>query len=187
MMKVPAFIGKTIYQLFKKVVSNEAASNPKNIEPMSSVYEIPLVDIQGKATDLSAFKGKRMLIVNTASECGYTPQYAPLEELHRTHGDRIAVLGFPCNDFGAQEPGEDAEIKSFCETRFGVSFPLFAKLHVTGSEQHPLYQWLTDAAKNGWNKQEPTWNFCKYVIDENGKLIHFLSASVDPSDPRITG
>ena len=154
---------------------------------MSCVYDIPLTDIQGKPTLLTAYQGKRLLIVNTASECGYTPQYAQLEELHRNLGHRIVVLGFPCNDFGAQEPGTEDEIKSFCEARYGVSFPLFAKLHVTGAEKHPLYQWLTDPGKNGWNNQEPTWNFCKYVIDEYGKLLHFLSANVDPFDTRITG
>lgn len=154
---------------------------------MKSVFDIPLVDIQGRTVNLNAFKGKKILIVNTASECGYTPQYAQLEELHQQFGHSIAVLGFPCNDFGGQEPGSELEIKTFCQARYGVTFPLFSKLHVTGAEKHPLYSWLTDPALNGWNSQEPTWNFCKYVIDEKGKLLHFLNANIDPFDERITG
>lgn len=154
---------------------------------MKSVFDIPLVDIQGRTVNLNAFKGKKILIVNTASECGYTPQYAQLEELHQQYGKSIAVLGFPCNDFGGQEPGTELEIKTFCQARYGVTFPLFSKLHVTGSEKHPLYNWLTDPALNGWNSQEPTWNFCKYVIDEKGTLLHFLNANIDPFDERIIG
>lgn len=182
-----AFIGKTIVQLFKKAVARDVLSNKQNSKPMTPIYEIPLIDITGKPVTLAAYKGRKMLIVNTASECGYTPQYSSLEELHRQYGEKLAVLGFPCNDFGAQEPGTDVEIKSFCESRFGVTFPLFAKVHVAGAEKHPLYQWLTNPLQNGWNAQEPTWNFCKYLIDEEGRLLHFFAASVDPLDERITG
>lgn len=154
---------------------------------MTSIYDIALVDIQGRPVTLSAFKGKKMLIVNTASKCGYTGQYARLEELHRQRGQSLAVLGFPCNDFGAQEPGSEMEIKSFCQTNYGVTFPLFGKLHVTGKEKHPLYKWLSDPAQNGWNAQEPTWNFCKYLLDEQGKLLRFMSPDIDPLDESITG
>jgi glutathione peroxidase len=184
---ISGFLRNTVYALLKRFASKSALSNLKKVEPMKSVFDIPLVDIQGRTVNLNAFKGKKILIVNTASECGYTPQYAQLEELHQQFGHAIAVLGFPCNDFGGQEPGSELEIKTFCQARYGVTFPLFSKLHVTGVEKHPLYSWLTDPALNGWNSQEPTWNFCKYVIDEDGKLLHFLNANIDPLDERITG
>lgn len=153
----------------------------------ASIYEIPLKDIQGRDVTLSGFRGKRMLIVNTASECGYTPQYEALQRLHESHGQRIAVLGFPCNDFGGQEPGSEQEIKSFCQTRFQVTFPLFSKLVTKGVGIHPLYTWLTDPVLNGWNAEKPSWNFCKYLVDEEGNLLHFFNSAVDPMDDRITG
>jgi glutathione peroxidase len=177
---------KTVRQLFRKFITKSVLSNDKNINPMTSIYDIALVDIQGRPVTLSAFKGKKMLIVNTASKCGYTPQYARLEELHKKWGQKIAVLGFPCNDFGGQEPGSEVEVKSFCQVNYGVTFPLFSKLHVTGEGKHPLYKWLTDPGQNGWNTQEPNWNFCKFLMDEQGKLLHFLSSDVDPLDDRIT-
>lgn len=155
--------------------------------PSSSVYSIPLQDIQGRNVTLSSFKGKKMLIVNTASVCGYTPQYAQLEALHRQYGEKIAVLAFPSNDFGNQEPGDDLTIKNFCQTNYGVTFPLFSKIHVIGPGRHPLYEWLCNPALNGWNSKKPDWNFCKYLLDENGKLMHFFNAATDPLDPLITG
>ena len=178
---------KTVAQLIRKFVSKDALNNPGNSLPMVSIYDISLQTIEGKTTTLKHYQGKKMLIVNTASACGYTPQYAQLEELHQHFGNKLVVLGFPCNDFGAQEPGDEAEIKEFCEARYGVTFPLFSKLHVSGDAKHPLYKWLTDPSLNGWNEQEPTWNFCKYLLDENGKLLHFFSAAVSPLDERITG
>lgn len=154
---------------------------------IASIYDIPLKDIQGREVTLSGFRGKKMLIVNTASECGYTPQYEALQKLHEQYGDRIAVLGFPCNDFGGQEPGSEQEIKSFCQSRFHISFPLFTKVEVKGAGIHPLYAWLTDPSLNGWNSDRPSWNFCKYLVDEQGDLLHFFSSAVDPMDIRITG
>jgi ABC-type multidrug transport system ATPase subunit/glutathione peroxidase-family protein len=183
---ISGFLRNTVYALLKRFASKSTLSNLKKVKPMKSIFDIPLVDIQGRTVNLNAFKGKKILVVNTASECGYTPQYAQLEELHQQFGHAIAVLGFPCNDFGGQEPGSELEIKTFCQARYGVTFPLFSKLHVTGVEKHPLYSWLTDPALNGWNSQEPTWNFCKYVIDEEGKLLHFLNANIDPFDERIS-
>jgi glutathione peroxidase len=152
-----------------------------------SIYDIKVKNIDGKETDLSAYRGKKMLIVNTASECGYTKQYKHMQELHLSHGDKIEILAFPSNDFGGQEPGSEVEIKNFCEKNYHITFPLFAKIHIVGERKHPLYQWLSDASKNGWNEREPTWNFCKYLVDEEGKLLNFFSASVDPSDHRIIG
>jgi glutathione peroxidase len=161
--------------------------NTHNIPPAQDIYAIPVTSIQGEEMTLEKYKGKKILLVNTASECGYTPQYESLQKLHELHGKEIAVLGFPCNDFGAQEPDDEKAISSFCESNYGVTFPLFSKIHVVGKEKHPLYAWLSDPAKNGWNSQKPTWNFCKYLVDEEGKLLHFFNAAVDPLDKLITG
>ncbi len=151
----------------------------------TSIYSIKVTDINGKVTDLSQYKGKKILIVNTASNCGYTHQYKDLEKLHEEYADKIAVLGFPCNQFGGQEPGTAEEIGAFCEKNYGVTFPLFEKSNVKGSEKSELYSWLTDKSKNGWNDQEPSWNFCKYVIDEQGKLLAFYPSKTEPFDERI--
>jgi len=126
-----------------------------------------------------------MLIVNTASHCGFTGQYEDLQKLHELHGDKIAVLGFPSNDFGRQEPGNAQEIRSFCTKNYGVSFTMFEKVVVKGKDKAPLYQWLSDKSKNGWNDQEPAWNFSKYLIDENGNLLAFYPSSVNPLDEKI--
>jgi glutathione peroxidase len=126
------------------------------------------------------------LIVNTASDCGYTAQYAELQSLYTQFGDRLIILGFPCNQFKEQEKGNEQDIASFCQVNYGVTFPLFQKADVKkGINQHPVYQWLTDPAKNGWNKQEPVWNFSKYLIDEEGRLTHYMDPSVSPLDPRL--
>ncbi len=151
----------------------------------TSIYSIKVTAINGKVTDLSQYKGKKILIVNTASNCGYTHQYKDLEKLHEEYADKIAVLGFPCNQFGGQEPGTAEEIGAFCEKNYGVTFPLFEKTNVKGSEKSELYSWLTDKSKNGWNDQEPSWNFCKYVIDEQGKLLAFYPSKTEPFDERI--
>lgn len=155
---------------------------------MSQIHNFFLKSIDGRLVHLSDFKGKKMLLVNTASECRYTDQYQALQELHSKHGDKIAVLGFPSNQFGGQEPGSNDEIATFCETNYGVSFPLFEKIMVSGDEKHPLYDWLTDEDLNGWNSQEPNWNFCKYLVDEEGNLKKFFEASISPlSDEIING
>lgn len=180
-------VEKVIYPFLKRFASREVKSNNMSVSPSASVYDIALTDIQGAKTSLNPYKGRKILIVNTASECGYTPQYAQLQELHDKLGDKLAVLGFPSNDFGGQEPGTDSQIVSFCRKNYGVTFPLFSKLKVSGTGKQPLFEWLTDPALNGWNSQEPTWNFCKYLIDENGKLLHFFNAATSPFDDRITG
>lgn len=153
----------------------------------TSIYEIKLKTIDGKEVTLEQYKGKKILIVNTASECGYTPQYKELEELHKKYKDKLVVLGFPANDFGGQEPGTNKDIATFCERNYGVTFQLFEKIPVTGANKHPLYQWLTDKNKNGWNTEAPNWNFCKYLIDEKGELVKFFSSAVKPMSDEITG
>jgi glutathione peroxidase len=173
-----SFVKQLIYFFLKRFMKKDIISAPLNFVPMDTIYGIKLLDITGKSTDLSVYRGRKLLIVNTASACGYTPQYAALQKLHEK--GEITVLGFPCNDFGAQEQGSESEISSFCEVNFGVTFPLFSKLHVKGEEQHPLYKWLSDPSKNGWNSQLPDWNFCKYLIDENGVMVKYFSSAVDP-------
>jgi glutathione peroxidase len=142
--------------------------------------------LNGEEINFSQYKGKKVLIVNTASKCGYTPQYEDLQWLHENYGDKVAVLGFPANNFGGQEPGTNEEIAGFCKKNYGVTFQMFDKIDVVGKNQHPLYQWLTDPTKNGWNDQAPSWNFCKYLIDENGTLIKFFGSGVNPAEETIT-
>ncbi|MBM3414034.1 MAG: glutathione peroxidase [Bacteroidetes bacterium] len=152
----------------------------------TSFYSLAAVRLQGEAFDWSGLKGKKILIVNTASDCGYTSQYAELQSLHKQYADRLVILGFPCNQFKEQEKGSEQEIASFCQVNYGVTFPLFQKADVKkGISQHSVYQWLTDSSKNGWNKQEPVWNFSKYLIDEEGRLTHYIGPSVSPLDPRL--
>lgn len=151
-----------------------------------SVYEIPLTDLEGNSFDLKKLKGQYVLIVNTASECGFTPQYSDLQKLQDQYAGKLTVIGFPCNQFGGQEPGTSSDIRNFCTSRFQVTFPMLNKGDVKGSGKSPLYQWLTDPSKNGWNEQEPSWNFCKYLIDGNGELLGFYPSSVNPMDEKIT-
>ncbi len=145
-----------------------------------SVYDYKLRTIRGGELDLSQFKGKKILLVNTASECGFTPQYKQLQELYENFKDKVEVIGIPCDDFGGQEPGTDSQIEQFCEVNFGVTFPLTAKVKILGPEIHPLYQFLTQQTLNGYRDSEVKWNFQKYLIDENGKLIKIFSAPTDP-------
>lgn len=141
------------------------------------IYDFQIQTISGEIIDFADYKGKKILIVNTASECGYTPQYADLELLHKEYGERVAVLGFPANNFGGQEPGSNEQIAAFCQKNFGVSFPLFSKMEVVGKNQHPLFVWLKE--KTG---KEPTWNFCKYLVSEDGSDISFYPSSVNPGE-----
>lgn len=145
----------------------------------SSVYDFKINSLDGKLIDFSQYKGKTLLIVNTASQCGYTPQYADLQKLHEQYGDKITILGFPANNFGAQEPGTNAEIGEFCQKNYGVTFQMFEKISVKGSDQHELYKFLKE--KTG---QEPTWNFCKYLVKPDG-TITFFPSKVNPLDSKI--
>ncbi len=151
----------------------------------SSIYTIKVNTLDGKPFDLSTLKGKKILIVNTASKCGYTPQYEELQKLHELHGDSVAVLGFPCNDFGGQEAGTEAEIGAFCKKNYGVTFQMFEKVNIKENDIHPLYKWLTDPKQNGWNSDAPGWNFCKYLINEKGELTNFYGSGVKPMSAEI--
>lgn len=151
----------------------------------SSLLNIPLKDIDGKATSLKAYQGKVMLIVNVASKCGFTPQYKGLEAIQKKYHDKgFTVLGFPCNDFAHQEPGTNKEIKEFCSSTYDVTFPMFDKLHVKGAEQHPLYSELT--GKDSPYPGPITWNFNKFLVDGNGKIIARFDSKVTPESKEVT-
>lgn len=141
-----------------------------------SVYDFKLPAIDGKEIDFAAYKGKNLLIVNVASKCGYTPQYDDLQELHEKYGDKITILGFPANNFGGQEPGTNLQIADFCKANYGVTFQMFEKISVKGSDQHPLYKFLKE--KSG---KEPSWNFCKYLVKEDG-TVKFYASGVNPAE-----
>ena len=149
-----------------------------------SVYDFTVKSIDGKDVKLSQYKGKKLLIVNTASKCGYTPQYKELEELSKKYGSKITVLGFPSNSFN-QELASNAEVASFCEKNYGVTFPLFATVAVQGNAAAPLYKYLSDKTKNGKVSDAPNWNFCKYLVNEQGHVVKFYPSSVTPLSPEL--
>ena len=159
-------------------ISNSMSDGNKNIP--ASLYDLRMKALDGTDIDFSAYKGKHLLIVNTASKCGYTPQYADLEKLHETYGDRVVVLGFPANNFLWQEPGSNEDIASFCEKNYGVTFQMFEKISVKGRDQHPLYQWLK--SKTG---HSPSWNFCKYTVSPDGEKVSFFPSKVTPMSAEI--
>lgn len=163
----------------------EAKTRPTTMTttPAKSLYDFKMKALMGGETiDFSKYKGKKVVLLNVASKCGYTSQYADWERFHEQHGKDVVILGFPANNFGGQEPGSDGEIASFCQKNYGVNFQLFSKISVTGTDQHPLYKWLSDKALNGWNDKAPTWNFCKYVVNEKGEVTNFFASGVKPTD-----
>ena len=152
---------------------------------MNSIYSFSVEGIEDQQIKFSGFSGKKILIVNVASACGFTSQYAQLLELYEEYQDQLVIVGFPSNDFGGQEPGSNQEIRSFCKVRFGVTFPLAAKIHISGPNQHPLYTWLTQKDKNGVLESSVKWNFHKFLINEQGVLVKSLPSSVSPFDDII--
>src|SRR5882762_11447670 len=146
----------------------------------ASLYDFKINSIEGKTIDFSQYKGKTLLIVNTASKCGYTPQYEELEKLHEQYGSKVTILGFPANNFGSQEPGTNVEISEFCQKNYGVTFQMFEKISVKGGDQDPLYAWLKE--KTG---EEPSWNFCKYLVKPDG-TVKFFPSAVKPTAKEIT-
>ena len=150
------------------------------------VYDYSFKDIDGNDVALSSFKGKKILFVNVASKCGFTPQYAELQELHEKFGDKVVIIGFPCDQFGGQEPGSEEEIQSFCQKNYGVEFLMASKIDVKGNNQNPIYTWLTSEEKNGVESSKVMWNFQKYIVDENGMYIAHFKSGVKPTDAEIT-
>ncbi len=151
-----------------------------------TIYDFKVTSLDGKVIDFSTFKGKKILIVNTASECGFTPQYAELQELHKKYGDKVAVVGFPANNFGGQEPGSNTEIATFCQKNYGVSFTMAEKVSVKGSDIHPLFKYLTDEAAKIGVTDPIKWNFTKFLIDEKGKLVGVYESKISPMSEDIT-
>jgi glutathione peroxidase len=176
---------KAIYPAFMWITrltgrNTEKLAN-KDKTPAVSFYTLKAVLNNGESLDFASLKGKKVLLVNTASDCGYTHQYEDLQALSEEYGQKLLVIGFPANDFKEQEKGTDEEIATFCKRNYGVSFPLVQKSVVISSvNQHPVFQWLSDPAKNGWNNKMPSWNFSKYLVNEKGLLTHYFDPSVSP-------
>jgi len=153
----------------------------------SDFYDFKVRTLEGETFDFATLKGKKVMIVNTASKCGYTPQYKDLEELYKTHGgENFVIIGFPANNFLWQEPGTAEEIREFCTRNYGVSFPMMEKISVKGKDIHPVYQWLTQKSKNGVMDSEVKWNFQKYLIDERGNLKEVLYSKENPLSDKVT-
>lgn len=186
-MRLPHWIKRLYYPLLMMFLPKTKISSSENPDTKmsASIYDLPLKDIDGNKTTLAPFKGKKLLIVNVASECGFTHQYAQLQELFEVYNDKLMVLGFPSNNFGLQEPGTNKTIKDFCTENYHVTFPMFEKSDVVGKNTNPLYRWLTNKELNGWNEQPPKWNFCKYLVSENGEILNFFSETVSPFDEAI--
>lgn len=182
-MKVVAIV-TTLMGLFLGIFL--LTNNSKYMKPQASIYEISITSLTGEKIDLSAFKGKKILIVNTASECGFTKQYADLQKLHEKYQDKLVIIGVPCNQFGGQEPGNAQEIQSFCQVNYGVTFLMTEKVDVKGENQHPLYQWLTKKELNGMKNSSVKWNFQKYLIDEQGNFIDYYFSITNPMSSKIT-
>lgn len=160
--------------------------NKSNVTPIVFFYDLKAIANNGRHLCFSDFRGKKVLIVNTASECGYTAQFSELSKLSGLYKSRLIIIGFPSNDFAEQEKGSDEEIAVFCSVTFGIQFPLTRKSSVIkGSEQHEVYKWLTDKNKNGWNDKQPEWNFSKYLINEQGTLTHYFGPGISPLDYAI--
>ncbi len=151
----------------------------------NSIHQFKVKSIEGKTIDFSSFKGKKILIVNTASQCGYTPQYDALQKVYDQYKSKLVIVGFPANNFGQQEPGSDNEIQEFCKARFGVNFPLASKISVKGNDMAPIYKWLTSKTENGVLDAEIKWNFNKFLLDENGKLLAYFPSNVKPDSEEI--
>lgn len=178
-------IGTMSFQTIKLIFSDRefGADRPSTTAAKGSFYDYSLKSLDGKETiNFSRYKGKKVVVINVASKCGNTPQYAEWQAFHKQYGDKIVVLGIPANNFKSQEPGSNEEIAEFCQKNYGVTFQMLEKVSVLGEDQSPLYQWLTHKDLNGWNDNAPNWNFSKYVINENGELTHFFRDKVLPSN-----
>jgi glutathione peroxidase len=182
---------KIVYPLwiaFTKLLGKniKILANGKNVRPVQSIYELSVPLNNGNALPLQTFKGKKLLLVNTASDCGYTNQYDDLQKLYQQFNNQLEIIAFPANDFREQEKGNDNDIAQFCKVNFGVTFPLASKSVVIKSAgQNNVFNWLTHKAQNGWNEKAPTWNFSKYLIDEQGTLTHYFDPSISPLSDEV--
>jgi glutathione peroxidase len=182
---------KVVYPLwiaFTRILgmNTKIAENAKHARPGESIYELRVLLNNGNSLPLQTYKGKKLLLVNTASNCGYTNQYEELQQLYKQFNNQLEIIAFPANDFKEQEKGDDHEIAQFCQVNFGVTFPLAKKsVVIKSADQNNIFQWLTDKTKNGWNEQPPSWNFSKYLIDEQGMLTHYFDPSVSPLSEEV--
>ncbi len=181
---------KTIYPAWiwwagRKGIGTKKLSDENSV-PVVPFYSLKDTLIDGRGYDFEQLRGKKVMLVNTASDCGYTSQYDALQKLSERYKDKLVVIGFPANDFKEEEKGTDAVIAQFCKINFGVSFPLMKKSSVKkGTNQNKVFQWLTDSTKNGWSNQVPSWNFCKYIVDEQGRLTHYFASTIEPMSKEI--
>ena len=166
-------------------VANNTTS--EKVITAKSIYDFKVEGLEGGVIDFSKYKGKKILIVNTASKCGYTPQYEELQKLYDTYKEKLVIVGFPANNFGGQEPGTNTEIKEFCKKNYGVTFPMAAKISVKGDDIAPIYKYLTNKSENGVLDAEVKWNFGKFLLDEKGVLIQYFPSKVTPMSEEITG
>lgn len=161
-------------------------TNIKHAVPQQSIYNLEFTASNGSPISLSNYQGKKLMLVNTASDCGYTGQYDELQKLYTGYNDELVVIAFPANDFHDQEKADDKEIEGFCRINYGVTFPLASKsIVISKPNQNPVFQWLSDPAKNGWNNQAPEWNFSKYLVDEQGVLLGYFGPAISPLDKSI--
>jgi glutathione peroxidase len=158
---------------------------PKNDEVPASIYDFKVEALTGGKIDFSQFKGKKIMIVNTASECGNTPQYADLEAMYKKYKGKLVIVGFPANDFGKQEPGSNKQISEFCTKNYSVTFPMASKITVKGDDMAPIYKWLTNKKYNGYKDSKVTWNFQKYLINEKGQLVAVIEPGTKPNTPEV--
>jgi len=177
-----------LWMLFNRLLKRKCSvlKNERNVQPPQSFYSLSVYLNNGKEFRFESLKGKKVLLVNTASDCGYTNQYNDLQKLHEDFRDKLMVIGFPANDFKEQEKGSDEEIAQFCKINFGVTFPLAKKNSVRkGKGQQEVFQWLTDKSRNGWNSKQPSWNFSKYLVNEQGTLTNYFDPAVSPRSDEV--
>jgi len=193
MKKIGFVLAAMILVLSFGCKKDQVAKNNKETETLETqemtaenIYQFKVTDLNGSEFDFSSLKGKKIMVVNTASECGLTPQYSDLQKLYDTYKEEdFVIIGFPANNFGGQEPGSDMQIATFCKENYGVSFPMMSKISVKGDDMHEVYQFLTKKSKNGLQDSDVAWNFQKYLIDENGELVQVIEPKTLPTDPQI--
>ena len=174
------------FVLYSMPDENKVVSGSFARDLSSSVFDYKMKNIYGDVVTLEKYRGKKILIVNVASHCGYTSQYKDLQKLQDRYKDKLQVIAFPCNDFGFQEPGSSEQIAEFCEVNYNIKFPIMGKINIRRSPSHPIYEWLSNSELNGWNDSKPKWNFYKYLIDENGRLINLFNSGISPLSTQIT-